>query len=116
LIAWVLARRIRPGVAYLFRFFAGFCLVANGAYLGAVGFGGVGDAGDLLRYGCPPWVLVAFGLVAVPSGLSLWHGLGPYYGLGEARGRVSRKHAVGVFSVLVAVVLFEVVVGSGMVT
>ena len=39
-----------PG-AYLLRFFAGFCLVANGAYLGAGSVEGVGDAGDLVRHG-----------------------------------------------------------------
>jgi hypothetical protein len=41
-------------VIYLIRFFAGFCLIANGAYLGVGGFSGVGDAGDLFRYGAPP--------------------------------------------------------------
>ncbi len=33
-----IVRLVRPGLAYLFRFFAGFCLVANGAYLGIGSF------------------------------------------------------------------------------
>ena len=49
------------------------------------------DAGDLLRYGAPRWSLIAFGLACVPCGLYLWHGLGPHYGLGEAKGRVDRR-------------------------
>jgi Peptidase M50B-like len=39
--------------AYLVRFFAGFCLVANGAYLGVGAFARIGDAGDLIRLGNP---------------------------------------------------------------
>src|SRR3954467_14641767 len=47
---------IRSRYCYLLRFFAGFCLIANGAYLGVGSFEGMGDAGDLLRYGVPRWV------------------------------------------------------------
>jgi len=60
----------------LVQFFAGFCLIANGAYLGVGWTMGVGDAGDLLWHGTPAWVLVAFGVVAVSAGLYLWHLLG----------------------------------------
>ena len=34
-------------------FFAGFCLIANGAYIGIGSFDRIGDAGDLLRHGSP---------------------------------------------------------------
>jgi hypothetical protein len=44
-----LSKLARPRVVYLFRFFAGYCLIATGAYLGIGGFSGLGDAGDLLR-------------------------------------------------------------------
>ena len=98
--------------SYLLRFFAGFCLVANGVYLGVGSFEGVGDAGDLLRYGAPRWQLIAFGLVCVPPGLALWHGLGPHFGLGEAKGRVDRRAAVGILGLLLAVVLVELLVGT----
>jgi hypothetical protein len=101
---------IRPRWRYLPRFFAGFCLIANGAYLGVGSFGGVGDAGDLLRYGAPRWAPIVFGLVGVPAGLSLWHGLGPRFGLGEAKGRVDRRAALGTLGLLSAVVLIEVLV------
>jgi hypothetical protein len=55
------------------QFFAGFCLISNGVYLGVGWTGRSGDAGDILRHGTPVWVLVAFGVVAVMSGLYLWH-------------------------------------------
>ncbi|WP_165246750.1 M50 family metallopeptidase [Paludisphaera soli] len=100
---WAVARGLRLVLAYLPRFFAGFCLVANGAYLGVGAFGGEGDAGDLLRLGFPSWPLVAFGLVAVAAGLRIWHGLGPRFGLGQARGRVDPR-AVGWASALLTAV------------
>ena len=61
------------------QFFAGFCLVANGAYLGVGWMDRAGDAGDLIRRGTPVGVLILFGAVATGAGLWLWHrlGLGP---------------------------------------
>ncbi len=47
----VATERVRSRRSYLFRFFAGFCLIANGASQGVGSFDGVGDAGDLLGYG-----------------------------------------------------------------
>ena len=54
-------------------FFAGFCLIANGAYIGIGSFERIGDAGDLLRHGSPQWLLVAFGVAAISAGLFIWH-------------------------------------------
>src|SRR3954447_21268779 len=93
--ALAVTRLFRSDWTYLLRFFAGFCLVANGVYLGVGSFEGVGDAGDLLRYRAPGWQLIAFGLACVPCGLFLWHGLGPHFGRGEAKGRVDRRAALG---------------------
>ena len=56
--------------------FAGFCLVANGAYLGVGWVDRAGDAGDLRAHGTPVWVMIAFGVSAVGAGLFLWHLLG----------------------------------------
>ncbi len=47
----VVVRLAARSYAYLAAFFAGFCCLANGLYLAAGSFGGVGDAGDLLRHG-----------------------------------------------------------------
>jgi hypothetical protein len=58
------------------RFFAGFCLVANGAYIAVGSFERVGDCGEMLDTGTPHWVLLLFGLIAIPVGLLMWHKLG----------------------------------------
>src|SRR5437762_5721447 len=43
LLAWAVAACLRTPAAFMVRFFAGFCLIANGAYIGAGSFDGVGD-------------------------------------------------------------------------
>jgi hypothetical protein len=93
LAAWLLARATRVPGDYLFRFFAGFCLVANGVYIGLAALIGVADAGDMLRHGSPLWQPLAYGLLTAPLGFWLWHGVGPKFGLGHAEGRVSRSAA-----------------------
>ena len=100
-----------PGL-YLFRFFAGFCLVANGFYLGIGGVLALADAEELLMYGSSRWQLILFGIATVPLGLYLWHGLGPHFGLGEARGKVSRSATVVSLCLFAAVVAVEMVVGK----
>ncbi|MDA1015622.1 MAG: hypothetical protein O3A00_14360 [Planctomycetota bacterium] len=57
-------------------FFAGFCLIANGAYISIGSLDGIGDCGEMLRTGSPLWTLIAFGGIAVSSGLFVWHRLG----------------------------------------
>jgi hypothetical protein len=85
------------------RFFAGFCLIANGAYLSFGSLDRVGDAGDLLRHGTPEWMLWAFGLLAMPAGLWLWHRLGPQFGLGPDGRVVTISQAMVVWGVLAVV-------------
>jgi hypothetical protein len=92
LLAVVLAAACRlPGV-YLLRFFAGFCLVANGIYIGAGWL--IADGADpwvMRENGSPTWVLAVFGLVTFPLGLYLWHRQGSHFGLGAAKGNVSSR-------------------------
>lgn len=112
LLALAMARFGRlPGV-YLFRFFAGTCLVANGVYVSVGAFAAMADAGDMLRAGSPRWPLVLFGLITFPAGLYLWNGLGPNFGLGAAQGKVSRKAAATSAVLLLLVVAAELVLGS----
>ncbi|MFZ5833635.1 MAG: hypothetical protein ACOY3P_26400, partial [Planctomycetota bacterium] len=51
LIAWATAAGARMPLVFLLRFFAGFCLVANGAYIGGGSFDRIGDCGEMLRHG-----------------------------------------------------------------
>jgi hypothetical protein len=89
LILWGMATGLRMPGAFVLRFFAGFCLIANGAYIAFGSFDRVGDCESMVRYGSSLWQLWFFGLVTVPLGLWLWHRQGPYFGLGTAQGKVS---------------------------
>jgi hypothetical protein len=106
LAGWLLVRGRRG--AYLARFFAGFCCIANGAYIAGGSFDRIGDAGDLLRYGSPIWLLWLFGLATIPLGLWLWHRQGPFFGLGAARGKVSVRAAYGTLVVVVMITIVEI--------
>ncbi len=99
-------------MAYLPQFFAGFCLIANGCYIGVGSFGGTGDAGDMLAHGSPKWSFWFFGLAAVPLGLYLWTGLGPSFGLGRAKGEVDHRAAYVSCLLLLVTVIMEVVLSS----
>ena len=78
---------------YLIRFFAGFCLIVNGCYIGVGSFGRRGHAGIRpLRHGSPMWTLWLFGLLTVPLGLYLWNGNGAEFCTGLAEGKVD-SHA-----------------------
>lgn len=77
---WLVSRGFRfkrlPAVGNLVQFFAGFCLIANGAYIAFGSFERIGDCGQMLRHGSPHWLLWLFGAATIPAGLWLWHRLG----------------------------------------
>lgn len=112
LVVLVVAKSLPCSLFYLIQFFAGFCLIANGVYLGVGSFDGVGDAGDLLRHGCPQWTLIVFGMICTPAGLWLWNGLGPHFGLDKSAGRVDRRAVRWALGIVLAIVVVEVLVGS----
>lgn len=105
LLVWGMAASLGASWAFVLRFFAGFCLVANGLYIGVGAFGRVGDCGEMLQHGSRLWHLWLFGAVTAPIGLWLWHRQGPYFGLGQSRGQVHRGVAYG--SLLFALVLLS---------
>jgi hypothetical protein len=104
LLLWGLAVLARVPGAFVLRFFAGFCLIANGVYLGIGSLTGVGDCGDLLHHGAPLWQLWSFGAATVPLGFWLWNGQGGHFGLGSRAENVSP--AVAGIVTAVAVILF----------
>lgn len=111
-LCWRIWRTASARSAHAARWFAGFCAIANGAYLGIGSLAGDGDAEDLLREGVAAWQLIVFGLLAVTVGLWLWHGLGKSFGGSaiSARGRwVSPMIAIAVLLVLV---IIELAVGQ----
>ena len=107
LVALAIARWFRLPGCYLVEFFAGFCLIANGAYLALGSFSGVGDAGDLLHHGAPIALLWLFGVITIPLGFWLWHGLGEHFGLSAGQGKVSRTAAYVVLALCLAIVALE---------
>src|SRR5262249_52756079 len=48
LALWAGAVALRLPGAFWLRFFAGFCLIANGAYIGAGSFAAIGDCSEML--------------------------------------------------------------------
>jgi hypothetical protein len=109
---WLMAVGCRLPGAYLARFFAGFCLLANGAYLAFGSFDGVGDCGDMLRHGAARWHLWLFGAVAMPAGLWLWHGQGRHFGLGAAKGKVEPGVAYASLALAAALLALAICVGG----
>lgn len=103
LTIWGILWKFKIPGDYLARFFAGFCLIANGAYIGIGSFENIGDAGDMIKNGSPTWLLWLFGIITVPIGFLIWHRLSPKFGLSESNGRVDEWAAyvsLGLFIVL----------------
>ena len=93
------------------RFFAGFCLIANGAYLGVGSFAGIGDAGELLRLGMSVPMLWGFGLLVFPAGLLVWHGAGADFGFGHHAKAIDPAAPKLTAMLLVVIVAMELLFG-----
>jgi len=89
------------------RFFAGFCLIANGAYIGGGASSRVGDCGEMLRTGSPLWLLWLFGFITIPLGLALWHRLGSPRDFFRSSDAFSPPLAYGAALLLVVFVVLE---------
>ncbi len=112
LLGWALAVRWCLPYVFLWRFFAGFCLVANGVYLVGGSFARGADPGDLMRLGVPQVVLIAVGLAGTAYGLWLWHRQGHYFGLGASGADVQTGAVIASVLLLAAVVTGEFIYGS----
>jgi hypothetical protein len=112
LLIWSLAAVTKLPGAFVLRFFAGFCLIANGAYISGGSFDRIGDCGVMLHYGSPIWQLWLFGAVTAPIGLWLWHRQGPRFGLGNANGVVNRRVMFVMLAVCLAMVGIEFAAGN----
>jgi hypothetical protein len=110
LLLWLIASLARMPGAFVLRFFAGFCLIANGLYIGLGSFEHIGDCGQMLRHGSPRALLWLFGLATTLLGLVLWHGLGASFGLGTAHRQISHRvtYATVIMCVLLILLGFEI--------
>jgi len=109
---WLAVSAARLTAAFLFRFFAGFCLVANGVYIGLGSFFAIGDCGEMLRNGSPIWSLWLFGVAATLAGFLLWNNQGGHFGFGTTRHPINHRLAVGVFLVFLALVALGLSTGG----
>lgn len=107
LTIWAIVKYTKLSGVYLYQFFAGFCLIANGVYIGAGSFYLAGDTDDLVFYGTPNWQMILFGVIAIPLGLYLWNNLGTHFGLGKGKGEVNKQAAIISCSLLLAVIVLE---------
>jgi hypothetical protein len=87
----------------LVRFFAGFCLIANGAYIGTGWIDRIGDCSEMILAGTPIWLMVAFGVVALSSGLWIWHQLGSLKQFIANPARVTARRAYAALGLATAV-------------
>src|SRR5262245_47812947 len=68
LLLWMGAAALRVPGAFVLRFFAGFCLLANGLYIGVGSFDRVGDCAEMLDHGSTMFQLWLFGAFTSPLG------------------------------------------------
>lgn len=112
LLVWLLWWMARlPGLAYA-RWFAAWCLVANGVYIGAGIVMAEADPGEMLRLGTPRWVMFVFGLVCCVAGAFLWFGQGKHFGVGPNAKPVCWVRALVVSLILAVFLLLALVFGD----
>lgn len=92
-----LASAMRLRIGYLIWVVAGFCLIANGAYIGVGTIDPVGDGQELIAHGAPRWSLGMFGVVAVLLGFFIWDRVSPRLGFGRRRQPIRPAHAYVTF-------------------
>ena len=109
---WTLAAAMRIAETFLLRFFAGFCLIANGVYIGFGSLGSIGDCGEMLRHGSPVWMLWLFGVVTCPMGLAVWHGQAKHFGFGPEPHPPSPRAATLIAVSCVALILMGLLLGD----
>ena len=107
----IVRRRINV-LRNIVRFFAGFCLIANGLYISIGSFSEVGDCGEMLRTGTPLWVMLCFGAITVPLGFLLWNALGSPWDFFNNPSAISPRTAYFAFGVLLLVFAVELALFS----
>jgi hypothetical protein len=112
LILWKVVATTRTPGTFVFRFFAGFCWIANGAYIAVGSFDRIGDCGEMLTHGSERWMLWLFGSITIPIGLWLWHDQGSNFGLGSANGAVNWCIAYSTLAACLVLVIFGFSVGG----
>ena len=111
LLIWAAVARTDWSGVFVLRFFAGFCLIANGLYIGLGSLDGVGDCGEMLLLGSPLWLLWLFGISTAPLGFWIWHRQGRHFGLGKANEQINPRVAYGSLFACLALLILGFAVG-----
>jgi hypothetical protein len=106
------ASLLRLRAAYLLWVMAGFCLIANGAYIGVGAFHPIGDAQELIAHGMPRWILAAFGAIALVAGFWIWHLVSPKLGFGRSPESTNPKHAYAIAGIAAIVTVLGFAFGN----
>jgi hypothetical protein len=112
LLGAIASQFFRLSAAYLVFFFAGFCLIANGAYIGLGAICPIGDGKELINHGVPNWTLAVFGFLTVTLGLWIWHRVSPRLGFGPAPVPINVRHVYAAFAIALALTLMSLVFGN----
>lgn len=111
-LAAVVGRWLGRTIRSYAEFFAGFCGIANGLYIGAGSFEGVGDAGNLLRNGVKQDALLLFGAMAFALGLWIWNRVSADFGLGRNPRIIGRSEAAVAAAAAAAFLTLSALLGS----
>lgn len=79
---------------------AGFCLLANGVYIGVGWIDRVGDTHEMMRHGTPVWAMVGYGFLCCALGLAIWSTLGPWLGLKQLVKNAAKPLAFGSLAIV----------------
>ncbi|MDB4731902.1 M50 family metallopeptidase [bacterium] len=101
LVLYLVCCKFFQNMVHLLRFFAGFCLIANGAYLGSIAIEAVGDARDFLVENVPIYFPLTFAIITVPSGFLLWNNQGAIFGIGKNGRTISLQESGIAVSMLI---------------
>lgn len=107
LTIWLLFPKRLVAVRNCLKFFAGFCLVGNGAYLLFGLPGRVGDCGTMLNCGTNPTVMISYGFVSITAGFWLWHQFGSPRRLFSEQFTIRSSLAISTMGMLFVVVTIE---------
>jgi hypothetical protein len=70
---------------YMLSFFASFCLIANGLYIGIGSIDPIGDTRQLVHLGVSRITILTFGIVASSIGFWILNAISPQLGFGHER-------------------------------
>jgi hypothetical protein len=112
MVLWAIFAQFNSRFAFVLRFFAAFCLVSNGLYIGLGSFAEVGDCREMLKHGSERWQLWLFGLLTTPIGFWLWHGQGNHFGFGSATREIDPKVTYTMVAVCLGLIGLGLAVGG----